>query len=140
MLMMIGPVKFDIAPLNAHDISHGHETAFVEKPVMGAMPPVEWVGEGAETWTIRGRLFPKRFGGLGSLRLLYEARKTGLPHYMMRGDGALMGWVVIERINERSSFLDAGGVGQMIEFDVTVRRCPAPFAGLYFSIMEAVFR
>lgn len=140
MLMMIGPVKFEVAPMNAHEVSHGHETAYVEKPVMGGMPPVEYVGEGAETWAIRGRLFPRRFGGLNHLSVLYEARKSGLPHYMMRGDGALMGWVVIERVSERSTYLDKGGVGQMIEFDLQVRRCPAPFAGLYFSIMEAIFR
>lgn len=140
MLMMIGPVKFEVAPMNATDVSHAHETAFVEKPIMGAMPPVEWVGEGPETWNIRGRLFPKRFGGLGDLRVLQEARRAGLPQYMMRGDGALMGWVVIERVSEQSTYLDAGGVGQVIDLDIAVRRCPPPFAGLYFSIMEAIFR
>lgn len=140
MLCMIGPVKFQVAPLNATDIGHTHETAFVEKAVMGAMPPVEYVGEGPEAWTIRGRIFPRRFGGLGDLRLLQEARKTGLPQYLVRGDGALMGWVVIERVNERSTYLDDGGVGQVIDIDLSVRRCPAPAAGIYFRIMEAIFR
>lgn len=138
--MMIGPVKFEVAPFNVHAVSHDHETAFVEKPVLGAMPPVEWVGEGAETWSLQGRIFPQRFGGLGDLRLLQEARVSGQPQYMMRGDGALMGWVVIERVSERSSYLDRGGVGKVIEFDISLRRAMAPAAGLYFSIMEAIFR
>lgn len=140
MLMMIGPVKFQLVPMNVTSIGHGHETAWVEKPVMGTMPPVEWVGEGPETWTMQGKLFPHRFGGLGDLKVLQEARKSGLPQYMMRGDGAMMGWVVIERVSERSSFLDRGGVGRMIDFDLSVRRTQAPFSGLFFSIMEAVFR
>lgn len=140
MLCMIGPVRFEIAPMNVHDIGHSHEAAWVEKPVLGARPPVEYVGEGSETWTLRGRIFPQRFGGLGNLKLLHLARASGQPHYMMRGDGALMGWVVIEGVNEKSSYLDAGGVGKMIEFDISVRRCPAPGAASYFSIMEAIFR
>lgn len=140
MLMLLGPVRFEVAPMNAHDIMHSHASDYVAKPVMGASEPLEWMGEGAETWVIRGRLFPHRFGGLGDLRLLYEARRSGLPQYMMRGDGAQMGWVVIESVTERSSHLDGGGVGRMIEFDVTVRRASAPVAGLYFSILRAVLQ
>lgn len=140
MLMMIGPVKLQIAPLNATAVGHNHQTAYVEKPVMGAMPPVEWVGEGAETWTITAKLFPERFGGMGDLRLLQEARRSGLPQYMMRGDGALMGWVVIESVDEQSTYLNGGGVGKVIDISIGLRRTQAPFAGLYFSIMEAIFR
>ena len=140
MLMMIGPVKFEVAPLNATEVGHSTETAYVEKPILGTMPPVEWVGEGPETYTIRGRLFPRRFGGMDDLALLRAARKAGLPQYMMRGDGAMLGWVVIDRINERSTYLDRGGVGQVIDLDIAIRRCPAPASPLFFSIMEAVFR
>jgi len=136
--MMIGPVRFQIAPFNAENITHNHETDFAEKAVIGGSQPLEWVGEGAETWGISGRLFPHRFGGLGDLRILQIARQSGLPQFMMRGDGALMGWVNIMRVSEGSTYLDAKGVGKVIDFDLTVRRCSAPFAGKYFSIMEAI--
>lgn len=140
VLMMIGPVKFEVAPFNIHAVGHDHESTFAEKPILGSSPLVEWVGEGAETWSLQGRLFPQRFGGLDSLRLLQEARASGQPQYMMRGDGTLMGWVVIERVSERSSFIDLGGIGKAIDFDISVRRAMPPAAGLYFSIMEAIFR
>ena len=45
-------------------------TRLAEKPVVGASPPLEWVGEGPETWAIHARLFPHRFGGLGDLKKL----------------------------------------------------------------------
>lgn len=140
MLMMIGPVKFEVTPFNATDYGHAHEASFVEKPVLGARMPLEWVGEGAETWTIRAKLFPNRFGGLGDLKVLQQARASGRPQYMMRGDGALMGWVVIESVSERSTYLDAGGVGNMIDVDISVRRCQAPSAGSFFSIFAGLFR
>ena len=53
MLMTLGPIRFEVYPFNATEYDHGHETSFVEKPVLGARPPLEWVGEGAESWSIR---------------------------------------------------------------------------------------
>lgn len=140
MLMMIGPVKFEVTPFNATDYGHSAESTFVEKPVLGARMPLEWVGEGAETWTIRAKLFPNRFGGLGDLKVLQLARASGRPQYLMRGDGSLMGWVVIESVSEQSTYLDASGVGQVIDVDISVRRCQGPSAGSFFSIFAGLFR
>lgn len=133
MLMMLGPVQFRVAPVNATDYDHGHETGFVEKPVLAARQPFEWVGEGREEWSIRARLFPKRFGGLPALDALQAARASGSPQYMMRGDGALMGWVVILSVRERARWLAGDGVGQDIEVDISVARAGAPGPAGYFA-------
>jgi phage protein U len=111
----------------------------VEKPVLGARPPLEWVGEGAESWSIKARIFPHRFGGLGDLKKLYQARAAGRPLYLMRGDGAQMGWVVIERVSERSSYLDAEGIGRVIDVDIAVRRAAKPSNGSFFSVFSGMF-
>ena len=140
MLMMLGPVRFEIVPFNATGYDHAHEAAFVEKPVLGAPMPLEYVGEGAETWGLRAKLFPDRFGGLSALDRLEQARRAGQPQYMMRGDGALMGWVVIEKVSERSSWLGPGGVGKIIEIDIALRRTTAPGAAAYFTIFSGVFQ
>ena len=139
MLMMIGPVRFQVFPVNLTDYRQSREASFVEKPVVGARPPLEWVGEGPETISLRARLFPQKFGGRGGLAALNAARASGAPQYMMRGDGGLMGWVVIERVTERSSYLDADGVGKVIDVDIVVKRTGGPTAGLFFSFMSAVF-
>lgn len=135
MLMMIGPVQFRVAPFSLMDHGHAHEAAFAEKAVIGADPVHEWTGSATETWTFRARLFPDRFGGLPVLETLAQIRRTGLPQYMMRGDGRLMGWVLVERVNERSTYLDGNGVGKVIDVDITVRRTAAPGAASYFSLM-----
>jgi hypothetical protein len=41
MLMVLGPVRFEVWPLNATDYGHGHEAFFAEKPVLGTRPPLE---------------------------------------------------------------------------------------------------
>ena len=139
MLMVLGPVQFEVWPFNATDYEHGHESAFAEKPVLGTRPPLEWVGEGPETWTIKARIFPRRFGGLEDLKKLAAARASGRPQYLMRGDGAQMGWVVIERVQERSTYLDPKGVGQMIEVDISVKRSAKPSNGSFFSLLSGLF-
>jgi phage protein U len=139
MLMSLGPIRFEVFPFNATEYSHDHESGFAEKPVLGARPPLEWVGEGAESWSITAKIFPHRFGGLGDLKKLYQARTAGRPLYLMRGDGAQMGWVVIERVSERSSFLDAQGIGRVIEVDISVRRSAKPSNGSFFSAFSGLF-
>jgi uncharacterized protein len=139
MLMMIGPVRFEIAPLNATGFDHGHEAGFAEKPVLGTRPPLEFVGAGPESWTINARLFPHKFGGLGDLERLAQARASGLPQYMMRGDGSLMGWVVITQVSEKWSYLDAKGIGRVVDVTISVQRCQGPSAGAYFSILSGLF-
>jgi phage protein U len=139
MLMTLGPIRFEVYPFNATEYEHGHESSYVEKPVLGTRPPLEWVGEGAESWSIKARIFPHRFGGLGDLKKLYQARAAGRPLYLMRGDGAQMGWVVIERVSERSSYLDAEGIGRVIDVDIAVRRAAKPSNGSFFSVFSGMF-
>ena len=135
MLMKLGPVTFRVWPFNATGYSHSHDTPFAEKPVGGARPLLEWVGSGSETWTIQARLFPAKFGGMSDLQRLYQARESGKAQYLTRGDGKALGWVAIESVSEKSSYLDAKGVGQVIDVDITVKRTSKPSNGSFFSVM-----
>ncbi|MEZ5853146.1 MAG: phage tail protein [Hyphomicrobiaceae bacterium] len=96
------------------------------------------MGDGPETWTIKAKLYPHKFGGLGDLSRLYQARKSGRPMYLMRGDGGQMGWVVIDKVTETSSYLDGRGVGRVIEVDISVKRSGGPSAGSYVSVFGGI--
>ncbi len=135
MLLKLGPVKFEVHPVSTTGYAHGHETPFAEKAIVGGPIELEWVGEGPETWTINAKLFPAKFGGLDALNTLYQARLSGRPQYLVRGDGKTLGWVAILRVTEKSTYLDAAGVGQVIELDIDVRRSSKPSDGSFFSIM-----
>ena len=139
MLMMIGPVQMKVAPFNATGYEQTRETAFVKKPVLGWREPLEYVGEGAATVNVAARLFPEKFGGLTGLEILNLARASGTPQWLMRGDGGMMGWVVIERVSERSSYLDRYGVGRMIEVDISLSRVGTPLAATFFSALSGLF-
>ena len=120
MLYMIGPLQFEVAPLNVHEISHDLGADFAAKDVIGAQRSREFSGVSDEQIRFAGRLFPQRLGGLGELETLKQMSISGEPYLLMRGDGLVMGWFLIEKLSYRSSHLDAQGVGRMIEFDLSL--------------------
>lgn len=133
MLMVLGALSFQVWPFNPTETSKESGGEYVEKPVMGRRPPLEFVGETSETYSITARLFPAKLGGLSSLSMLHAMRQSGIPQYLMRGDGVPLGWMVVDSVSERSSHLGANGVGQVIDVDISMRRSDAPQDADFFS-------
>jgi Phage protein U len=140
MLFQFGPLTFQVAPFNTHEIARDGRTDFAAKDVVGAEPPLEFVGEGGNTLQLSCRLFPEKLGGLDELALLEQMRAAGLPQHLMRGDGTPVGWFVIEGASERSTYLDGHGVGRVVEVTISLRRAPKPAAASFFSLLTGWFR
>ncbi len=138
MLMMIGPVQFDVQPFNITRTARRMGASWVEKPVIGSRPPLEYTGQENDTWRLTANLFPQRFGGLGALTTLKVLQRQGLPHYAMRGDGALLGWVVVENVSERASYLDGTGLGKRIDVTIGLRQASTPLAGSFFQALDGL--
>lgn len=141
MLMQLGSVVFEVEPVNTDLTDHDVVGGFVHHPTVGARPPVEAVGEGPERRRILGKLFPHKFdGALAGLEELQAMCKAQEAQFLMRGDGVPMGWVVIDHVRERARYLDATGVGRVIEFEVTVWHADAPSAGGVFNALWRLFQ
>jgi phage protein U len=139
MIAMLGPVMFEIAPVNLHGMTRDSEASFVEKPVLGRRPPNESVGEGPETNKLTVKLFPEKFGGLSGLAALDAIRISGEPQYFMRGDGTPLGWHVITNVTEKSTYLDAGGVGRVIDVEINLKRDDPPALDAFFASLSGLF-
>lgn len=140
MLFQLGSVQFDVAPVNVHEASRevGHD--FAAKDVIGAPKPRESMGEADEKVSMSGRLFPHRLGGLGGLAALEAMARAGTPQILVRGDGMVYGWFLIESVKEKSTYLDGRGVGREIEFDISLVRSPnAASAGSIMSMLFSLF-
>ena len=133
MLAQLRSVQFEVWPLNAHQTSRDAAADYAAKPTLGRLPSREFVGEGDEKVTISGRVFPKKFGGLDGLQALDALRRSGVAQLLMRGDGQVMGWFVIETVRERADRLAADGVGRVIEFDVGLARADVPSAARFVA-------
>lgn len=138
MLYMLGSLRIAVYPFNAHEVRESGQTDYAIKPVVGAEPPLEYVGEGGNELSFTGRLFPGDLGGLSELELLQQMRRSGQPQYLMRGDGKPFGWHAILRVETTSTYLDGRGVGKQIEVTIGLRRAGTPPAAAFFSLMSGV--
>lgn len=136
MLYQLGLLTLDVVPFNTHEVDRVAGADHAAKDVVGTMRPREFMGEGEETVTLKGRLFPEKFGGLGGLSALDMMRKSGQPQLLIRGDGSVLGWFVIEQVSEASTALDGQGIGKVIEVSIQLARTPGPGnAGGYLSVI-----
>jgi len=132
-LFQVGPLQFEIDPLNAHAVDRSASTEFAKKDVIGRRQVYEHTGEGIDKLSIHGRLFPLKLGGLGVLSLAHSIREQGAAQMVVRGDGLVLGWFVITDISEAHTYLSADGVGQLIEVTVDIERADKPSQQEYFS-------
>ena len=139
MLMQIGTVTFEVWPLNIDEYDRETGYDFVAKDIMGSRRSREAMGEGDETMTLSGKILPHHFGGLGTLEELHTMRQSGMAQKLVRGDGKNLGWFTIDKVRERSRFLDAEGVGREIVFDVALTASNKPSPSAYFSTLMRIF-
>jgi len=139
MLMQFGAVQFAVAPMNAHELDQATGGSFAKHPVLGRMPVQEFVGESEETFEIKGKLYPQKFGGLSELETLRAMSRSGSAYFLMRGDGVPMGWFTIHSVKVHSTYLDAGGVGRVQEFSGHLERSDAPSADGIFAALVGLF-
>lgn len=126
MLLMIGAVAVSVVGFNVHEYSSSNDATFAEKSVVGRRPPLEAVGDGAETMNFSGRLFPVVMGGLDEVEIMKAQRAAQQALPVMRGDGVPLGWFVITKMNVKSQYLDRQGVGKYQEVEFTLQRSDAP--------------
>jgi phage tail protein len=140
MLYQWGTLQFDMQPFNIHEADHMTDSDWARKEIAGAAVYREWVGEGDEEITLRGRVFPHRLGGLTELEILESFRRAGQAEQLIRGDGFVLGWYVLERLARSHRFLGADGIGQLIQFEGSFARCPVPDANEYFPFLYKLIR
>jgi phage protein U len=138
-LFAIGSVRFEVAPVNVTGFDRETSGRYAEKPVMGRRPPLEFMGEGPETITLPVKLFPYTFGGEGAIGALDGMRSSGNPYYLMRGDGAPLGWFVVDRVRQSDTWLSSTGVGRVIEVTLGLKRSDPPDASGLYSIISGLF-
>lgn len=129
MLMRLGSVEFDLK-VNPQSLSFDAEHPFATHEVMGTSPIHENMGDGNETYEIKGVVHPHHFGGLDGLVKLKQARARGVPVPFMRGNLTPKGWVLLTKLNFTEEELGPGGVGMVINFNATLVSTGRPSANM----------
>ena len=136
MLYQLGAFNFDVFPVNVETVERQVGADYAVKDIVGAMRPREFTGEADDRVKLSGRLFPQRLGGGAGIGALQALARNGEPQLLIRGDGDVLGWYLIEQVTDKHSFLDVAGVGRMIELDIELVKTPlrASVAGMIATI------
>ena len=138
-LYMLGGVVFDVQPTNLDAVHRERGQDWAAKSVVGAQKPREAMGVADAPVTLFGKLFPHRFG-MGGLEDLAAMAESSSPQMLIRGDGTALGWHCIERVKEKHSYLDAEGVGRVIDFEITLTRSPTGAgAASMMALLQGLF-
>jgi len=125
MLYTLGAIELDTFPLAPDTMTREASADIAKKPVIEGLKNAEFMGEGDDTITLSGHLFPSKIGGLVELEALHEMRRNGAKAPLLRGDGRRMGTFQITRIRETHKELLRDGVGAVIKFDLVLEKVPS---------------
>lgn len=139
-LFLIGSVLIDTFPLSADGVDRETGADYAEKELLGRLKGREFVGEGDEVITLKGKILPHNLlmNGLPMLNVLHGLRKAGEPVMVMRGTGTVMGWFVVTSVKESHTFLDPMGVGQVIDHEIKITKVLGPGVNDGFSLLSSL--
>ena len=139
-LFTLGSLVFEQLPFSVSTLSATRAADWAAKDVLDAMRPREFTGLGDERLQFTGRLLPQTFADKrNSRQLLDQMRRSSSPYHLMRGDGANMGWYVIESVTEDETYLDRKGRGKVVDYVLTLVRVPVPQAESYIQTLQRLF-
>ena len=132
-LMQWGDIQFQVQPFNYHEMDHETASDFAHKEIAAAAIYREWVGENDELLHVRGKLFPYRIGGMAEIDKFEAYRRDGFANMLLRGDGRVLGWYVVEKLVRNHSWISFEGIGQQIAFEAVFARVPIPEPDRYLT-------
>lgn len=148
ILMQWSLMQWRVWPNNIHEIDHSTSSDWARKEILGTPVYREWVGEKDEELHIRGKLFPYFYAarlasmpggtsnldsGLATIQVFDNMRKAGIVDVLIRGDGAKLGWYVVDRLTRQHRYLGPDGIGREIDFEAVFVRVPTPDPKVYMA-------
>ncbi len=122
VMMQLGGFQFGINTAAFQSLQRKNEWRWPSQDRFGKPPVLQHVGQGAETITLPGVIYPEWRGGLGQLDAMRALAGKGEPLTMIDGRGNVMGKWAIESVEEKQAVFAAAGVARKVEFTLQLRR------------------
>lgn len=117
-MMALGPYRFSVNTSAYQSLRRNTEYRWPNQERIGRAPARQFVGQGVETVSLSGVLYPHHAGGLSQLERMRDLAGLGKPLQLTDGRGKIWGLWCIERIEETQSVFFANGDPQKIEFSL----------------------
>ena len=125
MLYQLGAVTIDARGFNADKFNRSTEASMPEKGLIGGLSGAEHTGFKGDI-TLSGVVLPFHKGGYDSLELLHAMCREGQRVMVVRGDGTVLGWHAITKVDEGHEELAFNGVGYVVKHSLSLSAVQAP--------------
>lgn len=134
--MALGPFMFRSHGFGYTGVGRELDVSWAEIETVGRMNALQWTGPRSEVITINGVLFPKEFGGDGTLEGVRLAAKSGIPLMLVSLGGKVFGLHAIQKVSEDRGFHDRRGKPGRNAYTIEVKRIGFGFS--LFSFLGAM--
>lgn len=122
VMMQLGGYQFSINTAAYQELRRRTEYRWPSQDKFGRSPTRQYTGPGDDSITLNGVIFTEYRGGTGQLDEMRSQAEIGLPLLLVDGYGRIMGWWVIESIDETQSTFAAFGRPRKQEFTIQLTR------------------
>lgn len=121
-MMRLGPFGFGISTAAYQQLRRTTDYSWPGIERYGQFDALQYTGPGMDTITLSGVIIPEYRGGTWQLDNLRNLAATGEPQLLVSGLGMVLGYWVIDRVEEGQSVFAVAGVPRRQEFTVSLRR------------------
>lgn len=118
VMMALGAYRFSLATAAYATLQRATEYRWASQDRLGRGPARQFVGQGDDTITLAGVIYPHYKGGLRQVDTMRAEAAKGQPLDLVDGFGRVWGPWVILSVRENQSALLGNGAPLKIEFQV----------------------
>jgi|GEM_PF-200832 len=121
-MMSLGGFKFGIYTAAYQQLNRSTQYKWGEQEVFGGWDNLQYLGPGQDTQTLTGVIYGEWNGGFQQIDKLRALAAKGEPQLLISGTGRIMGYWVINQIDEGQEKFAAFGVPRRQEFTINLRK------------------
>lgn len=122
VMMQLGGYQFSVNTAAYQDLRRSSEYRWKNQERVGQLDALQYTGQGSDTITLSGVVFPGYKGGTGQLDAMRAQAGTGQPLLLVDGQGFIHGRWVIEKIDEQQAVFARAGVPRRQQFSLQLRK------------------
>lgn len=122
VMLQLGGFQFGITTAAYQELNRKTSWRWAQQEVVGTRPALQFTGDGEDTITLQGVVFPEYRGGFYQVENLRAQGGFGQPQLLITGAGELLGrWVILD-VEERQSVFAGYGRPRKQEFTLQLKR------------------
>jgi len=122
MLAVLGVFVFQLKTTPYETLTRSTKWNWATNQRVGARPSYQYTGQGEDSITLAGTLYPELTGGRLGLDALRTMADSGLAWPLIDGEGYVYGLWFIESIDEDRANMFSDGAPRKIGFSINLKR------------------